>query len=116
MQLLNNIYTISTYEVHPEIKFQLRPEMAGQSPAEIHHQLCHMYGPDIMSDSVVRRWCGQVTEGRTNVHDEDRSGRPSLVTPELMESVRKQFSRTGASQFRKSLITSLDLDVGIRLL
>ena len=29
----------------------------------------------------------QFTEGQTYVHDKDRSGRPSLVMPELMESV-----------------------------
>ena len=55
--------------------------------ADVHRQLCHMYGPDIMSDSMIRRLCGHFTEGRTNVHDEDCSGRPSLVMPELMESV-----------------------------
>ncbi|KAJ4430695.1 hypothetical protein ANN_19286 [Periplaneta americana] len=59
-----------------------------QSPAEIHRQLCNVYGPDIMSNSMVRRWCRQFTEGQTNVHDEDRSGRLSLVTSEL-ESVRQ---------------------------
>ena len=42
----------------------------------------------LRDSSMVRRWCGQFTEGRTN-HDEDRSGRPSLLTTELMESVRK---------------------------
>ena len=39
--------------------------------------------------SMVRWWCGQFTEGRTNVHGEEVSDRPSLVTPELMESVRQ---------------------------
>ena len=38
---------------------------------------------------MIRRWCEQFTEGRTNVHNEDRSGRPSLVTLEVMESVRQ---------------------------
>ena len=47
------------------------------SPAEIHRQLCHVYGPKSMRDGMARKWCG---------HDERRSGRPSLVTPELMES------------------------------
>ena len=58
-----------------------------QSPAEIQRQ--YVCRPDIMIDSMDRRWCGQFTEGRTNVHDEDCSGRSSLVTPELMESVRQ---------------------------
>ena len=60
-----------------------------QSPAEIHRQLCHVHGYYIMSDGMVRRWCGQFAEGRSKVHDVDHSGRPSLVTRELMESVRQ---------------------------
>ena len=60
-----------------------------QSPAEIYRQLCQVYRHDIMSDSMVRRWCGQFTEGQTNVHDIDRSGRASLVTPGLLESVQQ---------------------------
>ena len=44
----------------------------------------------LRDSSMVRRWCGQFTEGRTTAHDEDRSGRSSLVmTSELMESVRQ---------------------------
>ena len=37
------------------------------------------------SDGETRR--GQFTEGRTKVHEENHSGRPSLVMLELMESV-----------------------------
>ena len=43
----------------------------------------------LRDSSMTRRWCGQFSEDRTKVHDEDRSGRSSLVTPELMESVRQ---------------------------
>ena len=43
----------------------------------------------LRDSSVVRRWCGQFTEGRTNVHDENHSGRTLLLTPELKESVRQ---------------------------
>ena len=64
----------------------------------------HWYEPDIMSDSMVSRWCGQFTEGRTNVHDVERSGRTSLVTPKVMESLRQVVlhNRHGASKFQKS--------------
>jgi hypothetical protein len=30
------------------------------------------------------------SEGRTNAHDDDRNGRPSLVTADLLEGSRKQ--------------------------
>jgi len=49
-------------------------------PAEIYRQVCEVYGENAMSDGMVRRWCRMFSEGRTNVHDDDRSGRPSLVT------------------------------------
>ena len=41
----------------------------------------------LRDSNMVRRWCGKFTESRTTVHDEYRSGRSSLVTLELMESV-----------------------------
>ena len=45
-----------------------------------------------MSYSMARRRCGQFTKGRTNMHDVDCSSRPSLVMPELIESVRQSSS------------------------
>ena len=32
-----------------------------------------------MSDELVRKWVRKFNEGRDNMHDEPRSGRPSLV-------------------------------------
>jgi hypothetical protein len=43
-----------------------------------------------MSDGIVRRWCGILSEGRTNVHDNDRSGRPSLVIADLLGHVNEK--------------------------
>jgi transposase len=43
-----------------------------------------------MDGSVVRRWCGQLESGRDNVHDDKRSGRPSVVTPELVQQIEVQ--------------------------
>ena len=40
-----------------------------------------------MSDSKVRQWCRLFEEGRTNVHDEESSGRPSVITDGLVEKV-----------------------------
>ncbi|XP_018564185.1 histone-lysine N-methyltransferase SETMAR-like [Anoplophora glabripennis] len=36
---------------------------------------------------MVRRWVRQFSEGRSEVHDEERSGRPSLVTEELVHAI-----------------------------
>ena len=46
-----------------------------------------MYGDNAMSDSMVRKWFRMFNEGRENVHDEARSGRPSLVNDDLVRKV-----------------------------
>jgi len=48
-------------------------------PSEVHQQICQVYGDNAMSDGMVRKWVRMFNEGRENVHDEARSGRPSLV-------------------------------------
>ncbi|UYV72291.1 hypothetical protein LAZ67_9002474 [Cordylochernes scorpioides] len=45
---------------------------------EIHRQLVEVYGEKCMDIKNVRKWCREFNEGRINVHDEQRSGRPSL--------------------------------------
>jgi histone-lysine N-methyltransferase SETMAR len=55
--------------------------------AEIYQQVC---GENAMSDGMVRRWCRMFSEGRTNVHNDDRSGRPSLVTANLLDQVNEK--------------------------
>ena len=46
-----------------------------------------MYGNEVMNESSVRKWCIRFKNGRTNVHDEERSGRPSIVTDDLLAKV-----------------------------
>ncbi|GFT08419.1 HTH_48 domain-containing protein [Trichonephila clavipes] len=60
------------------------------TPTEIHRQLCQVNGPNIMSKQIVRCWCRQFSEGRQSVHDEERSGRPSLINIDLVERVRQR--------------------------
>ncbi|UYV63250.1 hypothetical protein LAZ67_2003551 [Cordylochernes scorpioides] len=45
---------------------------------EIHRQLVEVYGEMCMDVKNVRKGCREFSEGRENVHDEKRSGRPSL--------------------------------------
>ena len=42
-------------------------------PAEIHHQLCDVYGKHAMSSAMVRRWVRLFNEGSENVCDDPRS-------------------------------------------
>ena len=59
-------------------------------PSEIHHQICQVYGVNAMSDGMVRKWVRMFNEGRENVHDEARSGRPSLVNDDLVRNVNER--------------------------
>ncbi|GBL93622.1 hypothetical protein AVEN_25621-1 [Araneus ventricosus] len=59
-------------------------------PAEIHRQLVEIYGENAMTDGMVRKWVRQFNDGRTNVHDEARSWRPSVVSDGLVAKVNKK--------------------------
>ena len=77
-------------EVRSLIKFLNAQSIA---PVEIHHQLCYVYRSDAMSKQLVRRWCRQFTADRQHVHGEDCSGRPSIITYDLVELVREHMEK-----------------------
>jgi hypothetical protein len=49
--------------------------------------LAAAYGQNVMSGGTVRQWCRMFKDGQTNVHDEERSGQPSVVSDDLVQSV-----------------------------
>jgi len=51
----------------------------GERPAETHKQIVAVYG-NVMNRQNVTKWCREFSEGMTDVHDEQRSGRPSQTT------------------------------------
>jgi len=59
-------------------------------PSEIYHHICQVYGDNVMSDGMVRKWVQMFNEGRENVHSEARSGHPSLVNDDLVDKVNKR--------------------------
>jgi len=59
-------------------------------PSETHHQNCQVYGDNAMSDGTVRKCVRMFNEERQNVHDEARSGRPSLVSDDLVRKVNER--------------------------
>jgi hypothetical protein len=61
-----------------------------KNAAEIHCELCSVYGQNVMSEGTVRQWCGMFIDGRTIVHDEERSGRPSEVSDDFVKMVDQQ--------------------------
>jgi histone-lysine N-methyltransferase SETMAR len=73
-------------------------------PADIHRQICDVYGENTMSDGMVRKWVRQFNEGRENMHDEARSGRPSVVNDDLVRAVDSK-----VHEDRRFTISSLSL-------
>ena len=55
----------------------------GVRAAEI-RQIREVYGENIMSDEMARKWARAFKDGRTNVLDVERSGRPSVITDVLI--------------------------------
>jgi len=58
------------------------------TPAEIHRQLCDVYGEHAMSSWMLRRRA--FNEGRENVHDDPRSDRPSVANEDLVRAVEEK--------------------------
>ena len=57
-----------------------------ERPVEIHKQTVAVYG-NVMNLQNVTKWCSEFCEGRTDVHDERRSSRPSLISYELLHEI-----------------------------
>ncbi|GFW04221.1 RNase H domain-containing protein [Trichonephila clavipes] len=58
-----------------------------------------------MSDSNDRKWVTKFKDGRINVHEEERSGRPSVITEDLMQAVETKILENG-----RFTITTLSLE------
>jgi hypothetical protein len=65
-------------EVHSVIRF-----LNKEAPAEVHCQIVCVYGDD-MNRQNVAKWCHEFNTGRTDIHDEQRTGRPSLIVDGLV--------------------------------
>jgi len=87
--------------MRPVIRFLNAKNM---TPAEIHRQLCDVYGEHAMSSSTVRRWVRLFNEGRENFHDDPRSGRPSVVNEDLVCAIEEKIREN-----RRFTTTSLSL-------
>jgi hypothetical protein len=61
----------ASFEIRTVIHFLHAKNMTA---AEIHRELCEVYGQNIMSEGTVRQWCRMFKDERPNVHDEKRSG------------------------------------------
>jgi hypothetical protein len=67
-------------EVHAVIRFLYAK---GETATEIYRQLVSAYGQDVMNRQNMAKWYHEV--GRSDVHDDIRSGRPYVVTDEIIQ-------------------------------
>jgi len=58
-------------------------------PSEIHRRLVGIYGEHVMNVASVRKWFTMFRNGRTDVHDAERSGRPSVITDALKQKMNR---------------------------
>jgi len=70
-----------------EVRFVIRFLYAnGERPAKIHKQIVAVYG-NAMNRQNVTKWCREFSEGRTDFHDEQKNGRPSLISDDLLQEI-----------------------------
>ncbi len=74
----------SKLEHHTVIRYLT---MRGESASAIYQQLAEVYGDTVTSD-VVKRWCRSFLEGGTSLEDDERSGRPSVITEDAINTVQ----------------------------
>jgi transposase len=81
------IDNLTSCEICTFIRFLHAKKM---SAAEIHLELCTVCGQNVISEGTVRQWCRMFRDGQTDVHNEEQSGRPSVVSDDLVRNERKK--------------------------
>ena len=82
------IQSSAKYKVRSVVRFL---NAKGERPAEIHKKkIVAVYG-NVMNRQNVAKWCREISEGRTDVHDEQRSGRPSLISGRRYTSMTRGY-------------------------
>jgi len=84
--MFKKIQNPAACEMRPVIRFLNAKNM---TPAEIHCQLCDVYGEHAVISSMTRRCVRLFNAGRENVRDDPRSGRPSVVNADLVRAVEE---------------------------
>ena len=72
-----------------------------ERPAEIHKQIIVAVYDNVMNRQNVTKWCREFSEGRTNVHEEQRSGRPSLICDNLLQETEGEIGANRSVTIRE---------------
>ncbi|GBN40438.1 hypothetical protein AVEN_105835-1 [Araneus ventricosus] len=82
--MLQSIKIPADCEISSDIPFLNAKDVKA---AEIHRQISEVYEENIMREGIVRKWVRAFKNVRTNAHDEERSGRLSDITEDLLRKV-----------------------------
>ena len=64
--------------------------LLGVKASEIHEELTEAYGSQAVSYPTIRRWSKAVEEGKMEIEDQPRSGRPvTEITPDNIDLVQR---------------------------
>ena len=58
-------------------------------PSEIHRRLVAVYDEHVMNAASFLKWCTMFGNGRTDVHDAERLGQPSVITDAVKQKVNR---------------------------
>ncbi|KAG5324974.1 MOS1T transposase, partial [Pseudoatta argentina] len=59
----------------------------GKTPVEVYNEVKTAYSDKSMNRTSVFKWCCEFKNGRTSVHDDQRSGRLSILTDDIVEKI-----------------------------
>jgi len=54
-----------------------------------------------MNRENVTKWCREFSEGRTDVHNEQRRGRPSLISEGFLQGIEGEIHANGSVTIRE---------------
>ncbi|GBN37369.1 hypothetical protein AVEN_66067-1 [Araneus ventricosus] len=100
---------LSQLRIPPTVKYAVISFLNSQDEkaAEIHLQISELCEENIMSEGVVGKLVRVFKDGRTNMHGDERSGRPSVITEDLVRKLMGKCERTDALRFHLYLMCFL---------
>ncbi|XP_062850161.1 protein GVQW3-like [Trichomycterus rosablanca] len=84
----------------------------GVPGAQIHRRMCAQYGDKVLSRRVVYEWIEMFENGRTNVKDAERSGRPTTATTTKNEERTLELILENRTITVEEIAEKLNLSVG----
>jgi hypothetical protein len=69
-------------------------------PVKTHKQIIAV-DDDVMNQQNMMKWCHEVSKGRTDVHDKQRSGRLSLISDNIIQKIEGEIHASWCEMIRE---------------